>query len=172
MSEQANGNKSITLFFLEDDRQMVEHLQDIIGHAEIDMGSGFKTAWSATNLADTEYRLECDPGIDEFTHFLFDIDVGYYKTRHGSVTVHYGERTGYAGLDYILYAYENESNPVFRDMMKAGHVAIFTGHSIEFLKNSKEISEREVYCCLQDRCITKLGRDPSGDILKWLKGEK
>jgi len=159
----------ITLLFLEDDREMTNHLQDIIDHAKSEMGSGFNTAWSVTSLADTEYRLDYDPGINEFTHFLFDIDVGYYKTRRNNKLVSYGERTGYAGLDYILEAYEN--NLVFREKMETGHVAICTGHSIECLRNTNA-TEQAVYRCLQNRCITKLGKDLSGDILKWLNAKQ
>jgi len=167
LNEQANSNKNITLFFLEDDREMVEHLYDIVELARHEMGTGFDAAWSAINLADTEYRLECDPGIEAFTHFMFDLDVGHYKTRRNGVTITYGARTGYAGLDYILDAYEN--NPVFRDKMEAGHVAIFSGHSIEFLRETNA-TERAVYQCLKERSFTKLGRDPSGEIMRWLKG--
>ena len=167
MSEQNNRNKKITLFFLEDDREMLEHLYDIVECARHEMGEDFVSAWSATNLADTEYRLECDPGIAAFTHFLFDLDVGYYKTLRDSKVISYGDRTGFAGLDYILDAHEN--NPLFHDMMEAGRVAVFTGHSIDFLRKT-DSTENDVYRCLKGRYFTKLGKNPSDEIMKWLKG--
>jgi len=159
---------SIILFVLEDDREVLEHLCDIFKFAKLESGDASSTVWGAVSLADTEYRMECDPGIAVFTHFLFDLDVGYYKTQRKSKVFSYGEKTGFAGLDYILDAYEN--NSIFREKMEAGRVAVFTGHSIEFLRNTNAI-ELAVYRCLQSCCISKLDRDPCVQILKWLKGE-
>jgi len=77
MSGQTNADKAITLFFLEDDREMSDHLYDIVARAKIEMGDRIKTAWSAMNLADTEYRLDFEPNIEVFTHLLFYLDVGH-----------------------------------------------------------------------------------------------
>jgi len=115
---------------------------------------------------DPEYFLEATPGIGSFTHLLFDLDVEYYRKRRDGKTIYYGERTKFAGLDYILDAYENLNG--FSERMNTGRVAIFTGHSIDFLSEA-DATERAVY--RNCRFISKLDRDLSGEILEWLKGK-
>ena len=122
--------------------------------------------YSSRNLSDTEYMLEIDPGLEKFTHFIFDLDVEHYIRHREGKLVEYGTRTKYAGLDYILDAYDNL--PGFREKVEAGRVAIFIGHSIDILSET-DATERAVY--RNCRCISKLVRNPSDEILKWLKGE-
>jgi len=159
MSEQA---KEIALFVQEDDPQTMDHLLDIV--ARIGLTMEVTTCFSSRHLADTEYMLEVDPALEGFTHLLFDLDVEHYSRRRNGKLVEYGTRTKYAGLDYILDAYDHL--PGFREKVKTKRVAIFSAHSIDFLEQDCGSTGKAVH----EHChyISKLSKSLGDKILRWL----
>jgi hypothetical protein len=107
--------EEIHLFLLEDDVHAMRKIEFL-------KKTGIRVT-HARELISTSYYLEEKPGLDSFTHMMFDLDVPRETVEHKSgITVHYGVGERFAGLEYIKKNYE-----LLRGKAKAGRVAILTG---------------------------------------------
>ena len=133
-----NHIASIKLFYLEDDENAEEGNENLIGWINDEAGRIVAVPFVFTNLADARSSFDdrAGNGVGDYTHFLFDISVPFYKRLRDGEIVTYGATSGFAGLDFIVDYYTN--NMLFREAMNDGRVGITSGHSIENFKANRD----------------------------------
>jgi len=159
---------AIYLFYLEDAANIIEESNHLIGAINDEKGSGYAEHTVVTNLADAKGLLDKDEGkgVENYTHFLFDISVPFHKRLRGEKVKTYGEDTGFAGLDFMVDYYER--NEYFQAAVDNGRVGIISGHSIESYKGGTD--NLSIICNLV-KYFPKLVNNTNGKV-KWLTGEE